>query len=110
MLVGGRAGPSGEGFARLRDLNELRNFLANGGVMPILDAPWIPLYVAVLFLFDPLFGWVAIAGGLVIATIVVISEEKALGMYTKAAESGHCGALKRLAVAYEKGELGVEAA
>jgi len=69
-----RTGSPATGFARLTDLGEVRGFLSGGGILPVLDAPWIPLYLFILFLFHPLFGWVAIAGGLIIVALVVLSE------------------------------------
>lgn len=40
-------------------------------------------------------------------TFTVVSEDVALQWYRKSAESGHCPAVRRLSVAYEKGELGL---
>lgn len=42
-------------------------------------------------------------------TYIVLSDEVALKWYRKAAESGHCPSVRRLAAAYEKGELGLTA-
>ena len=42
------------------DLLELRQFLTGHGVISFLDAPWTPIYIAVLFLLHPFLGWVAL--------------------------------------------------
>lgn len=42
------------------DLLELRQFLTGHGVISFLDAPWTPIYIAVLFLLHPVLGWVAL--------------------------------------------------
>ena len=57
--LGGRAAAGGEA---LRDLAELRHFLASGAICVPLDALCAPLLFAVLFLLHPAFGWLAIAG------------------------------------------------
>lgn len=52
-----RAGPE-----LVRDLNELQGFLASGAVAVPLDALCTPLFLAVLFMLHPAFGFLGIAG------------------------------------------------
>ena len=52
-----RAGPE-----LVRDLNELQGFLASGAVAVPLDALCAPLFLAVLFMLHPAYGFLAIAG------------------------------------------------
>ena len=40
----------------LSDLLALRQFLTGNGLFAFFDAPWLPIYVALLFLFHPTFG------------------------------------------------------
>lgn len=49
----------------LSDLETVRHFLNGQGVVAILDAPWAPLYLLVIFMFHPVLGLVA-AGGAVL--------------------------------------------
>ena len=58
----------------LRDLEQIRQFA--GGPVPsaVFDAPWVPIYFAVLFLFHSLLGLVALAGALVLVVLSVINE------------------------------------
>lgn len=58
----------------LRDLEQIRQFA--GGPVPAaaFDAPWVPIYFAVLFLFHSLLGVVALAGALVLIVLSVINE------------------------------------
>ena len=58
----------------LRDLEQIRQFA--GGPVPsaAFDAPWVPIYFAVLFLFHSLLGLLAVAGGLVLVVLSVLNE------------------------------------
>ena len=35
----------------------LRQFIASGGLTAFFDIPWLPVYMGLLFLLDPLLGW-----------------------------------------------------
>jgi len=58
----------------LRDVNTLRGFLGGAGLVTLFDAPWLPLFLAVIFLFHPLLGGVAIAGALAMLIAAFLNE------------------------------------
>lgn len=58
----------------LRDMDSLRDFLTGQGLFAFFDAPWMPLYLAAIFLIDPLLGWVSTGGGVILFTLAVITE------------------------------------
>lgn len=70
-LRGGRV-PSVQG---LRDLATFRGFLAGPSVFPIMDAPWSPVFIGAMFLLNPLLGWLAIAGAIVLLALAVVNEQ-----------------------------------
>ena len=44
----------------MRDLDQVRSFLAGGGTLGFFDLPWMPFYLAICFLFHPLIGFAAL--------------------------------------------------
>lgn len=55
----------------VRDVNELQTFLGSGAVATPLDAICAPIFLAVLFVLHPAFGWLDVVGiaGLILAGI-----------------------------------------
>ena len=58
----------------MRDVNVLRGFLGGGGLLALFDAPWLPLFVLVIFLFHPLLGAVAAAGAVLMLLLAFLNE------------------------------------
>ena len=59
----------------LRDVNALRTFLTGPGVIAIFDAPWVPIFILIIFLFHPLLGAVAISGAVLLVLLTIINEK-----------------------------------
>ena len=55
----------------LEELGTVRAFLASPAPGAILDLPWTPFFVAVIFIFHPLLGWLAVAGGAVLVALAL---------------------------------------
>ena len=71
LITGGQGGST----QALSDLTSLRQFLTSSGVFAFFDAPWIPIYMFVMFAFHPLLGWMAIGGGLILVVIAIINHK-----------------------------------
>ncbi|MGZ0189451.1 MAG: type I secretion system permease/ATPase [Alphaproteobacteria bacterium] len=69
LQAGGLNGASG-----LRELNTLRGFLTGAGVFPLLDAPWVPIFVAIIFMIHPTLGILAIVGAIVIFLFALAND------------------------------------
>ncbi len=66
---GGAAGVQG-----LRDLATVRSFLTGSGMVPLMDAPWIPLFIGAIALLHPTLGLLAGAGAIVLLVLALGSE------------------------------------
>jgi len=64
----------------LNDLSSLRQFLTSHALFAFFDVPWMPIYILVLFLFHPYFGWIAIAGALILFTLTLTNEIRTRGL------------------------------
>lgn len=58
----------------LRDIATVRSFVAGAQMFPIMDAPWTPLFLAVVFMLHPLLGWLATAGAVALLLLACINE------------------------------------
>ena len=58
----------------LRDLEVIRSVFASPGFLAILDFPWVPVFIAALFIFHPLMGWLGIAGAIVLILLAVVNQ------------------------------------
>lgn len=74
--------------AALLDLRNLRQFLSSPAVFAFFDAPWIPVYVLVLFLFHPVFGWMGILSILAILLLNLYQQNRNAIDLEKAHEVG----------------------
>ncbi len=58
----------------LQDLTNIRQFLTGNGIFAFFDAPWFPIYLAVIYLFDPMLGTFALAGTIILIVLAYINE------------------------------------
>jgi len=66
---------SGGGSAQpLNDLIGLRQFLTGNGLFAFFDAPWFPIYIAIMFMFHTWFGVSAILAGIVMVALTYTNE------------------------------------
>ena len=58
----------------LNDLLVLRQFLTGNGLFAFFDAPWLPVYIGLLFLFHPAFGVVTVISAIVLILLAIWNE------------------------------------
>jgi ATP-binding cassette, subfamily C, bacterial EexD len=59
----------------LDDLTSLRQFMTGSGLFAFFDVPWMPFYIAVMFIFHPFYGWAAVATSVILIIVAVIQEK-----------------------------------
>ena len=58
----------------LNDLTTLRQFVTGNALFTFFDAPWFPIYLTVIFLFEPFLGVFALTGTLLLIVLAVVNE------------------------------------
>ena len=58
----------------MRDVDTIRGFFASGGPVAFLDLPWMPLYLAFVFLLHPLLGLMCLSGMVMLVFLTLLSE------------------------------------
>ena len=71
-----KIGNKGDGSQPIRDLDAVRSFLSGSGPVAFFDLPWMPVYLAICFLFHYLIGLTALAGAIILVTLTVVTEIK----------------------------------
>lgn len=56
------------------DLTIVRRFIGGPGIMNILDAPWAPIFIIVIWIVDPMLGAIALFSAIILLAIVIINE------------------------------------
>lgn len=69
----------GDGLQPVRDLDQVRGFLASGGPSALFDMPWMPVYLAICFLFHFWIGVTALVGALILVVIMIMTELRSQG-------------------------------
>ena len=57
-----------------RDFDTVRQFLTGAGIFAFFDAPWTPLILALMFMFHPVLGLIALCGGIALFGLALINE------------------------------------
>lgn len=66
---GGNAGQA------LSDLTNIRQFMTGNALFAFFDAPWFPIYLLVIFLFDPWLGLFSACGSAILVALAFINEK-----------------------------------
>ncbi|GAA3949021.1 type I secretion system permease/ATPase [Allohahella marinimesophila] len=58
----------------VHDLNTIRTFISSPYTLALFDAPWIPLFLGLVYLLHPLLGHIGLAGALLLIGLAVLNE------------------------------------
>ncbi|MBF97274.1 MAG: type I secretion system permease/ATPase [Pelagibacterales bacterium] len=101
--------PNGGAINGLQDMHIVRQFLSGGAIVALCDAPWVPIFIGVGFVFHPMLGFISLAGAIVIFVLALLNElstkkrlVEGLGLSSKAAEEARFS-LRNVDVAFGMG-------
>ncbi len=75
----------------LDDLTALRQFMTGNGLFAFFDAPWLPIYIALMFVFHSMYGWMAVFTAILLIIVAIVQEKatsKMLGEANNLAMAG----------------------
>jgi ATP-binding cassette subfamily C protein EexD len=58
----------------MNDLNKIKAFLSGNAILSFFDIPWFPLYIGIMFLFDPIYGLYGIGATIIIVALTYINS------------------------------------
>lgn len=81
--------PEAGGSQALRDVETMRGFMSGPGYLALLDAPWTPLYIGLIFLFHPWLGVIALGGAVALFCVAVLIELATRGAVRRSQGESH---------------------
>ncbi|QCI64351.1 type I secretion system permease/ATPase [Phreatobacter stygius] len=72
----------------LRDFDHVRQCITGVGIHALLDLPWAPIYIAVIFLLHPLLGAFALGAAILLILVALLNEWWVRGPLGEANEAG----------------------
>lgn len=66
--------PGTDSAQALDDMTSYRQFLTGPGILALFDAPWMPIYLALMFVFHPILGWYGVACTIIVAVLSYANE------------------------------------
>jgi PrtD family type I secretion system ABC transporter len=58
----------------LRDLDSVRQAIGGNAISVMFDLPWMPLFLLILFVIDPIIGLVTLLGGIVLVVLAFLQD------------------------------------
>ncbi|MBX9925652.1 MAG: type I secretion system permease/ATPase [Hyphomicrobiaceae bacterium] len=77
MLWHSVAKTPGVGTQPIRDLDTVRQFVSGPAPFSLFDMPWVPVYIAVHFLFHPWLGYLSLGSAALLFSLAIWSEVSA---------------------------------
>jgi PrtD family type I secretion system ABC transporter len=58
----------------LQDIDAIRGLYSSPVILALFDIPWTPVFLAAIFIFHPMLGWVALAGGAILVVAAILNQ------------------------------------
>ena len=80
-----------DGIQPVRDLDQIRSFLSGMGPTALFDMPWMPIYLALVYVLHPVLGLFATVAGIALIGLTALTEKR---MRAPAKAAVHSGAAR----------------
>ena len=80
--------PAAQQAGAMRDVTVLRGFVSGPGLVALFDAPWMLMYVGLIYLFNPLLGELAFASAAVLVLLAWGNERATRAGVERAQDQG----------------------
>lgn len=77
----------------LSDLESIPKFLTSPVLLAFFDLPWTPIFIAGIFMFHPMLGWLAVGGGLLLVSIALANQFLSRRPQLRAGQAGHAASV-----------------
>lgn len=84
MFEYGIRAPNQRTSQALGDLTSMRQFMTGNGLFAFFDVPWLPIYIGILFIFHPAFGWFSVGAAVILFFVAVLNERSTKKLLTEA--------------------------
>lgn len=96
-------GPKSAGTLPLRDLNQIQGFISNG-LATFFDTPWVPIFVALVWLLHPWLGMLALAAAIILFSVAWLNDRLTRPAY-EAAGKAQVKAMSKVEAAARNSEV-----
>ena len=52
----------------------MRGYFAGQGITPLFDAPWAPVFLAIVFVIHPVLGWIGLGGAVALFGCAALND------------------------------------
>ena len=88
LLAMPNAKQGGLGIQPVQDLDKVKQFLGSPGALALLDLPWIPVYLGIVYLFHPWPAYMVFAGILILFGQTLLNERMSKGPVQESSDLG----------------------
>lgn len=84
-----RVNGAGQNDNPASNISGLRDFISGSALLAFFDAPWIPLYLVVLYVLHPLMGALGLAGAVILTIMALINNARSADTMEASSRARH---------------------
>ncbi len=75
-------------LAAQRDVEAIQRLWSSPLMAALIDMPWTPFFLAAIFVFHPMLGYLSLAGGALIVAVALLNQWRTRGPLARASDAG----------------------